>query len=206
MDIKPTELAANGFVQLDILDHKELIPFVQQNLKKRTVYSLLYIVLNVLGLAAIIALFVIHGRTHTVSVGDGFNYLSYGIALTFALIPLHEYIHVLAYKALGASSTAYDVNWKKFYFMAVADQFVVNRKEFAVVALAPFVVISTCVLAALFVTSPAWQFTLWGIYFTHTACCSGDFGLLSYFAAQPYREVVSYDDSVNKMTYFFGKE
>jgi len=60
------------------------------------------------------------------------------LAIAFALIPSHEYIHVLAYKSKGAKNTSCDANLKKFYFMAIAYRFVANKKEFQIVALAPF--------------------------------------------------------------------
>ena len=84
------------------------------------------------------------------SLSQSFTHFSYGIVIAFVLIPIHEYIHVQAYKWQGAKQTAYDVNWKKFYFMATADQFVASRKEFQIVALAPFVVITALLLFLLF--------------------------------------------------------
>ncbi len=184
----------------------DLLPFIQQYLKKRTFYSSLYILLNLLGFAAIAVLFLVHCKKNSLPAGEALDHLSYGIALSFALIPVHEYIHVLAYRWQGAAHTSYDVNWKKFYFMAIADQFVANRKEFTIVALAPFALITACLLVALLLASPIWQFMVAGMYFTHTACCSGDFGLLSYFASQRFEEMATYDDQPNKTTYFFGKK
>ncbi len=205
MKIQVSELEKNGFVLLDTLNHMKIVPFVQTYLKKRTVFTVLYYAFNILSLAAIGLLFGINHATDTVSFGTGFTYFSYGIFIAFLLIPIHEYIHVLAYRSQGAAQTSYDVNWKKFYFMAVADRFVADRKEFQIVALAPFVIISTVLLVLFFVVSPICQFMLLGIFFTHTACCSGDFGLLSYFSFHNNKAVVTYDDAANKVTYFLSK-
>jgi hypothetical protein len=116
---------------------------------------------------------------------------------------LHEYIHALAYRWQGAPEVSYDVQWRKFIFMAVADQFVASRRAFQVVALAPFVVISTLLLGGLAVTP--WPGVVLGALLMHTACCSGDFGLLSYFDAHPEQEVVTYDDRAGKVSYFFAR-
>ena len=137
-------------------------------------------------------------------MAEGLTQLSYGLAIAFALLPLHEFIHVLAYKSQGAENTSYDANLKKFYFLAVADRFVANRKEFQIVALAPFIVISSILITCLFFTGPLWSMTVLGVLLTHTAFCSGDFGLLSYFAYHKDKEVVTYDDKGSKISFFYG--
>jgi hypothetical protein len=116
---------------------------------------------------------------------------SCGVYIASLLIPIHEYIHVVAYRSQGAANTSYNVNWKKLYFMAVADQFVAGRQEFQIVALAPFAIISTVLFIAFLLVSPVWQFAVLGTFFTHTACCGGDFSLLSYFQYHSDREVVT---------------
>jgi hypothetical protein len=135
---------------------------------------------------------------------EGLTYLAYGLAIAFALLPVHEFIHAVAYKSQGAEKTSYDASLMKFYFLAVADRFVANRKEFQVVALAPFIVITSVLLILLLLTDPFWRMAVLGILLTHTAFCSGDFGLLSYFAFHKDKEVVTYDDKGNKVSYFYG--
>lgn len=205
MNIHPSELEKHGYTLKDRLEHHELAPFVQVWLKKRTLYSILYIAFNVLAVLLLSGVIGYHAAKNTISFGDGFSHFSYGLAIAFLLIPLHEYIHVLVYRSQGAAHTSYDVNWKKFYFMAVADRFVANRREFQVVALAPFAVVSTALFLLFFFVNPLWQLTVLGVFFTHTACCGGDFSLLSYFHFHKDLEVVTYDDAVNKVSYFFVK-
>ena len=135
---------------MDNLGHQELIPFVRTYLQKRTSISFFYSFTNMLMAAIVIFWFWRNYQTATFRLDVGFTHFSYGLALAFGLIPLHEYIHVLAYKSQGATQTSYDANWKKFYFMAIADKFVANKKEFQIVALAPFVVISLTLLILLF--------------------------------------------------------
>jgi len=205
MKIRPVELANNGYDLLDSLGHKELIPFVKAYLKKRTFASLFYTFSNVIIVGVIVFWFWKNYRTANFNLGDGITYFSYGLAIAFGLIPIHEYIHVLAYKSQGADKTSYDANLKKFYFMAIADMFVANRKEFQIVALAPFVVISTTLIIMLFFASQLWSFTILGILLTHTAFSSGDFGLLSYFDYHKDKDIVTYDDKENRISYFYGK-
>ncbi len=205
MKIKPEDLEENGYELLESLGHKELIPFVRTYLNKRTGISVFYTVINVIIAAIGIFWFWYNYRTGSFNLGDGFTHFSYGLGLAFLLIPLHEYIHVLAYKSQGALNTSYDANLKKFYFMALADKFVANKKEFRIVALAPFVTITTSLIIMLFFTSQLWTCTIFGILLTHTAFTSGDFGMLSFFDFHKDKDVVTYDDTEHSISYFYGK-
>ncbi len=205
MKLKPEELTAQGYVLMDSLGHMELIPFVRLYLKKKTPGGLIYMLANILiGAGAGFWFFYCYGAK-TISLSSSFTHFSYGLAIAFALIPLHEYIHVLAYRWQGAIHTSYDVNWKKFYFMALADKFVANKREFCIVAMAPFVVISSVLLILLFFVSLPFTFTVLGTLLTHTAFTAGDFGMLSYFYFHKEKEVVTYDDHGNGISYFYGK-
>ncbi len=206
MKIKPDELIDNGYVQLDNLGHRELIPFVRTYLKKRTPISLFYTFSNVVIASLIVFWFWKSYGTDSFNLGNAFTHFSYGLAIAFGLIPIHEYIHVLAYKSQGALNTSYDANLKKFYFMALADQFVANKKEFRIVAMAPFLTITATLIALLFFTSQLWTFTILGVLLTHTAFSSGDFGMLSYFDFHKDKDVVTYDDNKNSISYFYGKK
>ena len=205
MRIRPEELTNNGYILLDKLGHKELVPFIRTYIKKRTKYSVFYYLSNfiVFGLAGY---FFVQGyNLPSYSFGDRFTHFSYGLAIAFALLPLHEYIHVLAYKSQGSTNTSYDANLKKFYFMALADNFVANKKEFEVVALAPFIVITTTLIILLLLVNTNWTLTISSVLLAHTAMCSGDFGLLSYFEFNKEKQTVTYDDVENKVSYFYGQ-
>lgn len=89
--------------------------------------------------------------------------------------------------------------------MALADKFVADKKEFEVVALAPFVAITAMFILLLCVAGETWTITITGILLAHTAMCSGDFGLLSYFACHRDKQVVTFDDVAGKISYFYGR-
>jgi hypothetical protein len=205
MKLTPESIEESGYILLDRLDHKELIPFVRFYLNKRTTISIFYTLCNLLIAGSIGFYFWLSYSADIIDIGSAITYFSYGLALAFGLLPIHEYIHVLAYRSQGALETSYDVNWKKFYFMAVANHFVANRREFQIVALAPFVIISTVLSILLFFTNPFWTFTILGMLLTHTAFSSGDFGLLSYFEFHHDKDMVTYDDREQKLSYFYGK-
>jgi len=205
MKIQPEELVENGFEIADRMDHKNLIPFVQLYIRKRTISFLFYYSVNLFLVCWIILQFYLMSSSSGISIGHGFNLASNGILFAFLIIPLHEGIHALAYKSLGAVKTSFDVNWMKFYFLAIADRFVASRREFPIVAIAPFAFISLILLVLYFVTTGDWQITWLFTLFTHTACCSGDFALLSYFDFHSDKEMVTYDDRLTGESWFYKK-
>lgn len=205
MRLTPEELSTEQYVLLEKLDHQELIPFVQKYLKQPTWASRFYYAVNLLILAAIALLVWRYGTQPGAKWWNALNYLAMGIAFTFLLIPVHEYIHALAYRSVGATHTSFDMYLRKFYFMAVADKFVASRKEFTIVALAPFVVISVGLLGLLIVATPLQVFIIMGALFFHTAACSGDFGLLSFYNHNRQKNIFTYDDKTSRISYFYEK-
>jgi hypothetical protein len=205
MKITPAELCENGYVLIDRLVHKELIPFIQKYIKTKTRYSILYVVCNIMIMAWIVFWFLRFSDIKDNPLNFAYAHFFLGLVLALLLVPIHEFIHVLAYKSQGAVSTSYDANLKKLYFLAIADQFVANALEFQIIALAPFVVVSSILLLLLIFVPLLWSFTILGLLFMHTSFCSGDFGLLSYFEHHKDKEMVTYDDKTYGISYFYGK-
>ncbi len=204
MDIKPDGLDAKGFILLDELDHNEIAPFIRKYLNKFSKTSILYYGLNLMLFVIPCIIFIMDIQKPSTIIFDwGYHYFI-GFTIAFLLIPLHEYIHVLAYKSQGANNTSYDMNLSKFYFMALADNFVANSKEFMIVALAPFITISCILLLCLPFVSHDLVLTILGTLFAHTAMCSGDFGLVAYFEFHKNKKMVTYDDTKNKKSYFYA--
>ena len=73
-------------------------------------------------------------------LGNQVTHFCYGLAIALTLVPLHEFIRVLAYRSQGANNIVW-CQHKKFYFMALADKFVANRKNLQSWHLAPFLII-----------------------------------------------------------------
>lgn len=205
MQLTPAEISSHGYRELERLEHMELVPFVKKYIRPNTWHARAYFALNILLFTCIVYWFTEGMFKKGQDFSDLFLYFSYGLTLSFLLIPIHEWIHMLAYRLQGARTSSMDVNWKKFYFMAVADQFVASAKEFKIVALAPFTLISVSLIATFFLVSSPWQLTLLSCLFAHTAMCSGDFALLSFFEVHNDKEVITYDDHKNKISYFFVK-
>ena len=103
-----------------------------------------------------------------------------GLASMLLVIPIHEAIHFLSFKALGAKNVRLIPNVKRGTILTVAHQFEINRRIAFWVFLMPFFVItSTCLISIGFV-SLDYKLTLLSALFVHTMICSADFQLWSY--------------------------
>jgi hypothetical protein len=138
-------------------------------------------------------------------LGTEFENFAYGVAITFLLIPVHEYLHVIAYRLVGARNTYLDMNLRQFYFLALADRSVVNRTDFIKVMLTPFFTITLlCLTIFLVVDGPLKMLPL-GLFLSHTIFCSGDFSLLSYYIHHWEKEIYTYDDKKAGKSYFYER-
>lgn len=205
MKLNPEELSAPQYALLERIDHKDMIPFVQTYMKKWTLSSVFYYAVNLLLFVIVVFLMAYYAASAQVKWTEALGYLASGIGFFFLLIPLHEYLHALAYRWQGATQTSFDMNLRKFYFLAIADKFVANRTEFRIVALAPFVVISGTLIFLLLFVNQLQLFTVLGALIMHTSACSGDFALLSFYNLHPHKTILTYDDKANKISYFYEK-
>lgn len=126
-----------------------------------------------------------------------------GMALFVTLIPLHEWLHGIGYKLVGAPLVEYRVLWKQFVFYAIADRFVTTRMPFVFLALVPFIIINGSLILLIAILPPDWTPWLCGALFMHVAGCSGDFALISYFFTFWSRDPVTFDDAERGESHFF---
>jgi hypothetical protein len=127
-------------------------------------------------------------------------------SLTF-LVVIHEFLHGTALKLAGAPKVTFGGILSKFIFFAEADQFVMNRKTFLVVAFTPFVVVKMLTIAGilLFFNAPSLYFFL-VVMVIHSFFCSGDVALVTIFYRFPGRDTFTYDNSEEKKSYYFVKK
>lgn len=131
------------------------------------------------------------------------------LAIVFSfslLIIVHEGLHGAALKLTGARHVAFGGYLKKFIFYAEADCHVLNRKQFAFIALAPLIVVKIITLAGVFFfwNEPFFYFFLI-IMSAHSLFCAGDIGLLSVFHNDAENEIFTYDVKNEKTSYFFKR-
>jgi Putative zincin peptidase len=205
MKMKPEDLSINGYVLMDRMAYTELTLFVKTYLKKKTRSSILYRVIKIILYLLIFFFYAEYYISGNLKFFAFIHFL-YGFPITLIiLLPVHEYIHILAFKLLGAKQTSVSFNFNSLYFLAIADKFVLDRKEFLFVVLAPFITISLLLAILSFFVVKFWIPAVLGALFFHTLLCVADMALCSYLDLHKDKEVVTYDDKDNKAMYFYGK-
>ncbi|MCG6191045.1 DUF3267 domain-containing protein [Maribellus maritimus] len=122
------------------------------------------------------------------------------------LIVIHELVHGIALKVTGAPKINYGGYLRKFVFYAEADEHVLNRKQFAFVALAPLVVIQFVTLFGILFSLNQSIFYFWIILMSaHSLFCAGDIGLLSLFSSDKNAEIYTFDVKEEKTSYYYKR-
>ena len=122
------------------------------------------------------------------------------------IIPVHEFIHWIAYKKEGANDVRFGAIWKSFVFYAAAHNFAADYKTFRRIALAPFYILSVLLVLLFLFPVPLWgKISIAAILLFHIISCSGDLSMLSYMKRDKRRNVITVDDIDNRFTYFMEK-
>jgi hypothetical protein len=130
--------------------------------------------------------------------------LAVAVGGLFLLLPIHEGIHALVFKALRAPEVGFGYSIKSLIIYAYAQRFVMTLRENAVVAVMPFLVITTGLVIAWGVWPSLWL--MWGsILFYHTLACIGDYVLVVYAVKNRHRTVFTYDDLDERKSYFYER-
>ena len=124
------------------------------------------------------------------------------VAFFVVALPLHEAIHALFFKLLGAPKVGFGYSAKGLMVYAYAQRFVMTLRENALVAAMPFVLITTLLVLLLFVV-PSFQVLWVFLLLLHTLGCLGDFILIKHAYQHRAATMYTYDDLDEKRTYFF---
>ena len=122
------------------------------------------------------------------------------------LIIVHESLHAVALKFTGAKKINFGGYLRKFIFYAEADSHVLNRKQFAFVALTPLMIVKVVSLAGviLYFNHPAAYFFII-VMSAHSLFCAGDIGLLTLFYKDKKAEIFTFDVKAEKTSYYYQR-
>ena len=207
-EIKAQELQDETKFQLVAKFHiDELKEFIIENMKSKTKYTIFYNVVFMLMVFLGFAFLSYHFNSENVETISLLLYLGGGIVVAFSLIiVLHEWIHGMIYKMLGAPRVVYGGDIKKFIFYAAAPMFVLGKADFFKVAMAPFVIITLLSILIFALGSIEIKCFAIGLLMAHTMACGGDFAMMSFFEKNKEKEILTYDDMENKTIYFYEKK
>lgn len=131
----------------------------------------------------------------------GASFLSFLI-----LIPLHEVIHAGAFRQVGAPKVHFGASLKSLIVYAYTQNYVHTMRELAYVAVMPFLVITSGLIAGWIVWPQYGVF--WGMtLLMHTMACIGDFVMIRYHVKNRHRTIYTYDDIEGEYrSYFFAEK
>lgn len=196
-----------NFELIGKLSHDQIKDFVIEQLyhpsRMVTAYMIYQVAMVLIGIFFITrSVFMAFHETYTPLIYTGAALI---FSFTF-LVVIHEFLHGAALKLAGAKKVVFGGYLKKFIFFAEADRFVINRNQFAFIALTPLVFVQLFTLAGVlyYVGTPGFYFPII-IMSTHSLFCAGDIGLLTVFYRFPGSSIFTFDIKEEKTSYFFKK-
>jgi hypothetical protein len=120
-------------------------------------------------------------------------------------VPLHEAIHGLAYRALGARDIRWTVSIRARIATVSAHRFVVSRPEVMFVAASPWVVITGLLCVASARTPWLRPAVMTAMMMNHFAS-RGDWAYLSYFWRTRGRAIYAFEDVEAQKSWFFASK
>jgi len=193
-----------GYRQVLELDFDNMIPFVLDNIRKRSFISILYAVVNAT-LFLFILYIIISGRlAHQFTWGLVLRQSLTGLfAGSILVIPVHELLHGFAYRILGARKIRFGADLQQFIFYVTADRHPVTGRELYFLALTPFLLINLCTVVITILWFP--QAVLFSAFFllSHNIMCIGDFAIVNCVLQYAPRRVYTFDEIEHKKSYFY---
>lgn len=125
------------------------------------------------------------------------------IVFPVVCIPVHEGFHIIPYYFAGARKIRVGMDLKQYLFYVTAHRFVTGRKQFRLVALAPFIITSLVILFLIFMVPGLWKWSLSVFLFVHATMCAGDFAMLNFFFLNRKKKIYTWDDFDKKIAYFY---
>jgi len=127
------------------------------------------------------------------------------IIFPVACIPVHELIHVIPYYISGARNIRAGMDLKQYLFYVTAHRYVATPIKFTLVAIAPFLIISTTISLLSFLLPGLWRWSLSLFLFAHATMCAGDFALMNFYFINRDKKIYTWDDADKKIAYFYEK-
>jgi len=127
------------------------------------------------------------------------------IILPVIIIPIHEFLHVIPYYLSGAKNIRVGMDLKQYLFYVTAHRYVATPLQFRIVALTPFLIISTALIVAVILLPGLWKWSLSLFLFVHATMCAGDIALLNLYWMNKNKKIYTWDDVDKKEAYFYEK-
>ena len=205
MSLKVEDLDnTENFRKLLAISYSDLVEFIFKYLRKITLVISIFWILNslFLGLA-------IYIRIDIASDFPFLNILMHSILgfiiFPILFIPLHEALHIIPYYMFGARDIRMGMDLKQYIFYVTAHRYATDSRQFIIVALIPFVIVSLLVIALIIILPGLWKWSLSVFLFAHGTMCAGDAALLNFYYVNRGKKIFTWDDANEKYAYFYEK-
>jgi hypothetical protein len=188
------------------LEFRDMIPFVMTQIKKKGFFSWFYLAVNL----TMLSFAMIHSVTGLVDESLTWKRFivqtTTGIAAgSFLIIPVHELLHGLAYRILGARKIIFGADPGQLIFFVTANRYPVSGNQVHLLTLTPFVIINLLTIAAVYFLWPGGLLFSAFFLLSHNLMCIGDFAI-SGFIARSGGNVFTFDEPERKKSFFYKRE
>ena len=129
-----------------VLHHDQIQQFVQQYFNEKTKWVIFFKILLYMVIGTCFTTMFFLGFSNILNIDKILYSFGLGIVSFILIVPIHELIHGIGYKLIGAPKVRFKAFWRKLSFIAEAPDFVVDYKRFFPVAVAPFFIINSALL------------------------------------------------------------
>jgi len=188
---------------VNTLRFQEMVPFVLCQIKKRGLFSWLYFTVNLVILALILISSIKGLAEQTMTWKKVMAHTVSGIfAGSILIIPIHELLHGLAYRILGARKIIFGADLEQMIFFVTASCYPVSGKQVHLLTMTPFIIINLITIVATLYLFPGG--ILFSAFFllSHNIMCIGDFAISGYVASFKGK-VYTFDEPEKKISYFY---
>lgn len=192
---------------IETISYKNMLPFIWPYLKPKNTLMISFYLFNIVLIVILAGLLVYNSMHHFINSKQlSFCFVGGSVVSVF-LVPLHELLHGMSFKIMGAKKLTFGANFHEMVFYVTSDRFVLNKQQFYLLALTPFVVITAIGIPLLLLGSFLVQLFSSYVILFHTTCCIGDFALISYFIKNASKlQAYTYDEVESQTSYFFIKK
>jgi len=191
-------LQKEGFEVLVEVPHARFLEFLKNIKWSFSGWQMLYLMVLITGLVGVLLSF----KQSSVDYFFVLSFALLGICLTIPLLWMHEAIHFWAFRRVGAKHVHIKSDWRKLYFLTLADRFVITKTQWIRIALLPSVIITLTGSVTMVFLSYLWQIALGTALVLHWTSCKADFKIVYYLRRQK-SPVKAYTDLQTGKTYIY---
>lgn len=180
---------------LSIMDNSEWLLFISTFIRRNNPITKIYWIYLLVGLIGGVYIFF---NYELVSIESRFWIvgLTGGLLVSLLVSPvLHELIHSLAFKFLGAKSIKFKWNWSLFRFNVQANDFVLSKRKYYAICGITFFLFSILPFLLAFYADGVFLFALLSLAFFHALYAMKDLAVCSYLYKFPNCYIYSAEEN-----------